>query len=123
MSAIDQLMEAVRQHGADLLVDGDRLILEYDRRTPFPDELRHALKAHRAELLERLTTSPPHDGCLDVAALSDWLVREGCSLALRDGERLEWTGQPSPELQAHVDRYLLAVVKLLTTPRPLRTIH
>ena len=52
MNALE-LIQQVRAHGADLVVEKDRLVVR-GIGEPLPDELRAALSQHRAELLVAL---------------------------------------------------------------------
>ena len=52
MNAIE-IIERVRAHDADLVVDEDRLLVR-GRSGPLPEDLQKALREHRAELLVAL---------------------------------------------------------------------
>ncbi len=52
MNAIE-IIEKVRAHDADLVVENDRLLVR-GRASPLPEDLRRALHDHKAELLVAL---------------------------------------------------------------------
>lgn len=52
MSALE-IVEAVRRHGADLAVDGKRLVIR-GTGARLPDDLRQALRTHKAEVMVAL---------------------------------------------------------------------
>ncbi len=84
MNAID-LIEQVRAHKADLVVENDRLIVR-GRGEPLPDDLQAALSEHKAELMIALGT--PFDPTV-AAVLAD--VRPHLPASLRrlpDGKLL-----------------------------------
>jgi hypothetical protein len=48
-----EIIERVREHDAELVVENDRLLVR-GRASPLPDDLRQALQDHKAELLVAL---------------------------------------------------------------------
>ena len=52
MNAVE-IIEKVREHDAELVVENDRLLVR-GRASPLPDDLRQALRDHKAELMVAL---------------------------------------------------------------------
>ena len=52
MNAVE-IIEKVREHDAELVVEKDRLLVR-GRASPLPDDLRQALQEHKAELMVAL---------------------------------------------------------------------
>ena len=76
MNAVSELVEAVVAHGADLRVEGLKLV--YTAPTPLPDELLDMLRGRKRELLDHLTGGR---GCVEVATPPQEWIRGLATMA------------------------------------------
>ncbi len=71
-----QLVAAVRDAGASIEADVDRLKLKSNR-GPLPDDLVDALRSHKAEVIDLLVTERAHRAAVqwgDLAPIVEWFL-------------------------------------------------